>query len=234
MPVELFYWPTPNGQKITIFLEETGLPYVVRPVDIGRGEQFRPEFLAISPNNRMPAIVDPDGPGGAPIAVFESAAILRYLGDKTGALYPRDVRARVVVDEWLTWQVAHLGPTAGQTGHFRNYAVEKITYAIDRFTNELHRLCGVLDTRLDGREHLAGDYSIADIATFPWARVVPKLGVDLGEFPHLARWLATLEARPAVQRGLAVGKELTANRKPISEDEEARKVLFGQRARRAG
>ena len=235
-PIELFYWPTPNGHKITIFLEETGLPYVVRPVDIGRGEQFHPDFLAISPNNRMPAIVDPDGPDGQPIAVFESAAILMYLGDKTGALYPRAPRARVAVHEWLAWQVANLGPMAGQAGHFRVYAKEKIPYAIDRYTNEVHRLSGVMNRRLADREYLAGDYSIADIASFPWARAISRyIASDAGgtavEFPHLARWLDAIEARPAVQRGLEVGKDLGANRKPLADDPDAQKVLFGQRAR---
>jgi GST-like protein len=229
--IDLHYWPTPNGHKITIFLEETGTPYRILPVDITRGDQFKPEYLAISPSNKMPAIVDPDGPGGAPISVFESGAILRYLGDKTGQLYPRDVRARTLVDEWLFWQVAGLGPMAGQAGHFRNYAREKIPYAIERYGNELHRLFGVLDGRLAEAEFLAGAYSIADIASYPWAVTGDRLGIDLAEFPQVSRWLAAIKARPAVARAYEVGKELAARQKPIAEDEEARKILFGQRAR---
>ena len=229
--IDLHYWPTPNGHKITIFLEETGTPYLIHPVDITRGDQFKPEFLAISPSNKMPAIIDPDGPGGAPISVFESGAILRYLGDKTGQLYPREVRARTLVDEWLFWQVGGLGPMAGQAGHFRNYAREKIPYAIDRYTNEVHRLYGVLDGRLAEAEFLAGSYSIADVAAYPWALIGDKLGIDLAEFPRVTRWLDTIKARPAVVRAYEVGKDLAAQQKPIAEDEEARKILFGQRAR---
>ena len=167
-PIELYYWPTPNGWKISIMLEECGLPYNVHSVDIGKGDQFKPDFLAISPNNKMPAIVDPDGPGGQPISIFESGAILQYLGRKTGQLYPSDERARVEVDQWLFWQMAGLGPMAGQTHHFRIYAPEPIPYAVERFTKETARLYGVMDRRLADREFLAGDYSIADIACVGW------------------------------------------------------------------
>src|SRR6478609_1369027 len=166
-PIELYYWPTPNGFKISIMLEECGLPYVMKPVNISRGEQFNPDFLKIAPNNRMPAIIDPQGPGGRPISIFESGAILQYLGRKTGKFYPADERARVAVDEWLFWQVGNLGPMAGQAHHFRIYAPEKIPYAIDRYTNECNRLYGVMDRRLADRDFLGGDYSIADMAAYP-------------------------------------------------------------------
>lgn len=204
-PIELFYWPTPNGWKISIMLEECGLPYVVRSVNIGKGEQFRPEFLAISPNNRMPAIIDPDGPGGRPLSVFESGAILQYLGRKTGKFYPADERQRVLVDEWLFWQVSGLGPMAGQAHHFRIYAAEKLPYAIERYTNEVARLYGVMDRRLAESPWLADDYSIADIATYGWARLWERQGQDIAAFPHVRRWLSQIEARPAVKRGLAPG-----------------------------
>ncbi|MFD1331125.1 glutathione S-transferase N-terminal domain-containing protein [Methylopila musalis] len=229
-PIELFYWPTPNGWKITIALEELDLPYVLRAVNIGRGDQFKPDFLAISPNNKMPAIVDPDGPGGAPISVFESGAILQYLGRKTGRLYPADERGRVAVDEWLFWQMGGFGPMLGQTHHFRQYAPEKVPYAIDRYTNETHRLYGVLNARLKDREFLAGDYSIADIAVVGWATLWERQGQDIAEFPHVKRWLDTLLARPAVRRGLDAKVD---GEKPLdlSSDREAQKVLFGQRAR---
>jgi GST-like protein len=207
-PIEVFYWPTPNGWKITIMLEECGLPYVVRPIHIGKGEQLAPEFLAISPNNKIPAIIDPDGPDGAPISIFESGAILRYLGEKTGRFYPRDLRARVVVDEWLFWQVSGLGPMAGQAHHFRIYAPEKIPYAIDRFTAEVERLYSVMDRRLSAQPYLAGDdYTIADIACFGWVKLWDRQGIDLAGFPAVGRWLASIKARPAVQRGLAVGSD---------------------------
>lgn len=227
-PIELYYWPTPNGWKITIFLEEAGLPYVVKYVNIGRGEQFDPAFLAISPNNRMPAIVDPDGPDGRPISVFESGAILQYLGRKTGKFYPADERARVEVEEWLMWQVAGLGPMLGQNHHFRNYAPEKIPYAIRRYEDEANRLYGVLNTRLKGREYVAGDYSIADMAIVAWTRGWQQQGIDIAEFPEVGAWLGRILARPAVQRALAVGEDKRMN---LAEDKEAQKVLFGQRAR---
>lgn len=227
-PIELHYWPTPNGWKISIMLEECGLPYDLKLVNIGKGEQFRPEFLAIAPNNRMPAIVDPDGPDGKPISVFESGAILQYLGRKTRKFYPADERARVDVDQWLMWQMGGLGPMAGQCHHFRLYAPEKIPYAIDRYTNETNRLYGVMNKRLADRDYLAGDYSIADMACIGWARLWERQGQDIAQFPHLKRWIDAIEARPAVQRGLAVAAEMrTPN---ISRDEEARKVLFGQKA----
>jgi GST-like protein len=230
-PIELHYWPTPNGHKITIFLEETGTPYAIHPVNIGKGDQFKPEFLAISPNNKMPAIVDPDGPGGSPISIFESGAILQYLGNKTGKLYPTEARARVVVDEWLFWQVSSLGPMSGQAGHFRNYARDKIPYAIERYSNEVHRLFGVMETRLEGSEYLAGAYSIADVASYPWAMIGDKLGIDVAEFPQVQRWIAAIRARPAVVRAYAAGAGLEAQQKPLAEDADAQKILFGQRAR---
>ena len=229
-PVELYYWPTPNGWKISIMLEECGLAYKIVAVNIGKGDQFKASFLAISPNNRMPAIVDPDGPDGKPISIFESGAILQYLGRKTGKFYPQDERSRVEVEQWLFWQMAGVGPMAGQAHHFRTYAAEKIAYAIDRYTNEVNRLYGVLDKRLADRQFLAGDYSIADIAAFPWARLWDRQGQDIAQFPHMKRWLDTVAARPAVQRGLAIRSE-DRGRVDLAKDEEARKILFGQRAR---
>ena len=228
-PIELYYWPTPNGWKITIMLEECGLPYVIRPVNIGQGEQFRPEFLAISPNNRMPAIVDADGPGGQPISIFESGAILQYLGRKTGKFYPADERARVRVDQWLFWQMGGLGPMAGQCHHFRMYAPEKIDYAINRYTNEVNRLYGVMNKQLEANEFLAGDYSIADMACVGWAKLWERQGQDIAQFPHFKRWLDAMLARPAVEAGLAVGAELrTINN---MTDPKVQSVLFGQKAR---
>ena len=229
-PIDLYYWPTPNGHKITIMLEECGLPYAIKPVNIGKGDQFKPEFLAISPNNRMPAIVDPDGPGGKPISVFESGAILQYLGRKTGKFYPADERARVAVDEWLFWQMGGLGPMAGQAHHFRNYAPEKIAYGIDRYTNEVNRLYGVMNTRLADRDYLAGAYSIADMASYPWVRPYKNQGQDLGEFPHLEKWFQRMRARPAVAKAVKIGEELRNNYN-LATDKEAQAVLFGQRAR---
>ena len=202
-PIDVHTWSTPNGWKIPVMLEECGLPYRVVPVNIGKNEQMAADFLTISPNNKIPAIVDPEGPGGQPISVFESGAILQYLGRKTGLLYPADERERVAVDEWLFWQVGGFGPMLGQTHHFKIYAPEKIPYAIDRFETEARRLYGVLDRRLADREYLAGTYSIADIATVTWAKFHGKQGIDVAAFPHVARWLETVLARPAVQRGLA-------------------------------
>ena len=226
--IDLHYWPTPNGWKVTIALAELGLPYTVRPVNIGRGEQFRPEFLAISPNNRMPAIVDHDPPGGgAPISIFESGAILLYLAEKTGRLIPDDVRGRTEVLQWVFWQMGGLGPMAGQAHHFRQYATEKIPYAIERYTNEVNRLYGVLDRRLADREFVAGDYSIADIAIFPWVVPWKNQGQELSAFPHLERWFRALREREPVRAGLAVGKELRVPKM----DTEARKHLFGQTAK---
>jgi GST-like protein len=228
MPIELYYWPTPNGWKISIMLEELGVPYVVRYVNIGKGEQFEPDFLKSAPHNRMPAIIDPEGPGGKPISVFESGAILQYLGRKFGRFYPADERQRVEVDEWLFWQMGGLGPMAGQAHHFRQYAPEKIQYGIDRYTNEVNRLYGVMNKRLADRDFLAGDYSIADMASIGWVRPYKNQGQDLEDFPHLKRWFETVMARPAVARGVAVGEERRNN---LADDKEAQKVLFGQRAR---
>lgn len=226
--IDLYYWPTPNGRKVSIMLEEVGLAYRVVAVDIGRGDQFKPEFLAISPNNRMPAIVDhePLG-GGAPISVFESGAILLYLAEKTGQFMPRDTRGKYEVTQWLMWQMGGLGPMAGQAHHFREYAPEKIPYGIDRYTNEVNRLYGVMDRRLTDREYLAGDYSIADMAAWPWVVPWKTQGQNLDDFPHLKRWFDAIAARPAVERGRAVGRELPRKN---SMDDEARKVLFGQTA----
>lgn len=237
-PIELYFWPTPNGLKISIALEEMDLPYIVKPVAIGKGDQFKPDFIAISPNNRMPAIVDPEGPGGQPISVFESGAILQYLGRKTGKFYPRDERARVEVDEWLFWQMAGVGPMFGQASHFRNYAPnlvddpEKIAYSVSRYNNEVNRLLGVLERRFDGRDFLAGEYSIADIAAFPWVKIAGVFNQDMSNFPRVQAWLERIAERPAVQRGVVVGKDL---RRPppapgSDEQKEAAKALFGQTA----
>ncbi|MGD9979321.1 MAG: glutathione S-transferase family protein [Hyphomonadaceae bacterium] len=235
-PIELYFWPTPNGRKISIALEEMELPYVLKPVAIGKGEQFKPGFLAISPNNRMPAIVDPDGPGGEPISVFESGPILQYLGRKTGKFLPSDERRRVEVEEWVAWQIANVGPMFGQASHFKNYAPnlvddpEKIAYAVARYYNEVNRLLGVLERRLDGRDFICGDYTIADVACYPWIKVADAFNQDFANFPRVQAWLDRIAARPAVQRGFAVGKEL---RKPppapgSAEQREAAKALFGQ------
>jgi GST-like protein len=224
--IDVYFWPTPNGKKITIALEELELPYRLVPVNIRRGDQFRPEFLAISPNNRMPAIVD-DAPlgGSAPVSVFESGAILIYLAEKAGRLLPREMRARAEVLAWLMWQMSGIGPMLGQAQHFRRYAPEKIPYAIERYTNETHRLYRVLDARLADREFVAGEYSIADIAVWPW--ILPdSQGQAFDEFPNLKAWHARVQARPAVGRGANKGSEL---RNPAPLDDAARKLLFGQR-----
>ena len=227
-PLDLYYWPTPNGWKVTILLEELGVPYTVKPINIGKGEQFQPDFLRISPNNRMPAIVDHEpADGGGPLSVFESGAILQYIAEKHGRFWPQDVRRKYAVTEWLFWQMGGLGPMAGQAHHFRQYAPEPIAYAVDRYTDEVNRLYGVMNTRLKDREFLAGEYSIADMASWPWVVPYERQGQNLEDFPHLKRWFNTLKARPAVERGFAVGKEL---RQP-SMSEEAKNVLFGQRAR---
>ena len=228
--IDLHYWPTPNGHKVTLFLEETGLPYRIVPVDIGRGEQFRPEFLAIAPNNRMPAIVDHEpAEGGGPISVFESGAILLYLADKTGRFIPADLRGRVEVLQWLFWQMGGLGPMAGQNHHFRNYAPEKIPYAIDRYVNETNRLYGVLDNRLSDRPFLAGsDYSIADMASYPWIVPYERQGQDLADFPNLERWFRSIEARPATVRAYEIGDRYRTRNATM--DEEAKRVMFGQTA----
>ena len=221
--IELHYWPTPNGQKITIFLEETATPYKIVPVNIREGEQFKPEFLKISPNNRMPAIVDPDGPGGAPIAIFESGAVLMYLAEKSGKLMPSDTRGRYAVIQWLMFQMANVGPMFGQRGHFLRAAPEKIPYAIDRYTNETRRLCNVMDRRLSEAEFLANDYSIADIACYPWVVGIRREPDQLESWPHLKRWLDAIGAREAVKRGMAVMADLP--QQPL--DEKARSILYG-------
>jgi GST-like protein len=232
-PIDLYYWPTPNGKKITIFLEETGLAYNLAPVDITAGEQFEEEFLKISPNNKMPAIVDPEGPDGRPISVFESGAILIYLAEKTGRFLPQSVRARYETLQWLMFQVSSVGPMLGQAHHFRQYAPERIPYAIDRYTDEAARLYGVMDERLSEVEHFAGDeYSIVDMAIYPWVASHERQGQKLEDYPNLGRWYAAIEARPAVRRAMEVGEGL---RRPIEDlDEEARDVLFGGRRRSAG
>jgi GST-like protein len=227
--LDLYYWPTPNGWKITIMLAECDLPYRLVPVNIGKGDQFSPEFLAISPNNRMPAIVDHEAPGG-PLAIFESGAILAYLAEKTGRFMPQELHRRYDVMQWLFWQVGGLGPMSGQAGHFRIYCEDPVPYAIERYTNEINRLYGVMDRRLEDREYLAGEYSIADMASWPWVRPWERYGQNLDEFPNLKRWFEAIESRPAVQKGVAVGAEL--REKTMSP--EARKVLFGQTAKSLG
>jgi GST-like protein len=222
--IDLYYWPTPNGHKITIFLEETGLEYKIIPVNIRKGEQFAPEFLKISPNNRMPAIVDTDGPGGKPFSLFESGAILMYLAEKTGKLMPSEMRARYRVVEWLMFQMANVGPMLGQAGHFRNAAPEKIPYAIERYTNESRRLFNVLDKRLSEASFLAGEYSIADIATYPWTVAALKAQPEqLDTRPNLKRWIDAIAARPAVKKGMAVMSDQP--QKPLTEEE--RSILYG-------
>jgi GST-like protein len=227
--ITLYYWPTPNGHKITIFLEEAGVPYRISPVNIGEGEQFLPEFLAISPNNRMPAIVD-DAPrdGGEPLSVFESGAILLYLAEKTGKFLPEDTRGRVRVLEWLFWQVGGLGPMAGQNHHFGRYAPQKIPYAIDRYVNETNRLYGVLDRRLGPEPFLAGEYSIADMAAYPWIVPHEAQGQNLKDFPNVERWFEAIAARPAVRRAYAAGAHLQRERSGFTDEE--RRILFGQTA----
>ena len=226
--IDLYYWTTPNGHKITIFLEETGLPYRIVPVNISKGEQFRPEFLAISPNNRIPGIIDRNPKdGGAPISVFESGAILVYLAEKTGRHMPSGLRDRVAVMEWLFWQMAGLGPMAGQNHHFSQYAPEKIPYAIDRYVKETNRLYGVLDKRLSEHQFIAGSYSIADMAAYPWIVPHARQGQKLEDFPHLKRWFESMQAHPAVQRAYARATEI--NTAP-TVSEESKKILFGQTA----
>ncbi len=232
-PIELYYWPTPNGWKVSIMLEECGLPYELKPVNIGIGDQFKRNFLKIAPNNRMPAIVDPNGPGNKPISVFESGAILQYLGRKTGKFYPLRERERVQVDEWLFWQMGGLGPMAGQAHHFRQYAPRKIKYGIDRYTNEVNRLYGVMNKRLKGRDFLAGRYSIADMACWGWIVPYQNQGQDLKDFPNLKKWFARVGERPAVKRGFAMGLDLRRGTlgDKSKEAEKARAILFNQKAR---
>lgn len=227
--IDLYYWTTPNGHKITMFLEETGLAYRIVPVNIGTGAQFEPAFLAIAPNNRIPAIVDhsPED-GGAPVSVFESGAILLYLAEKCGQLLPGDARGRVEVTQWLFWQMAGLGPMAGQNHHFAAYAPEKIPYAIDRYVKETNRLYGVLNRRLAGRAFITGDYSIADIACYPWIVPHERQGQRLEDFPHLQRWFSAIHERPATQRAYALAASVNSD---STMSEQAKRILFGQTAR---
>ncbi len=226
--IDLYYWPTPNGHKITMFLEETGLEYRIVPVDISAGDQFKPEFLAIAPNNRMPAIVDSrPGDGGAPVTVFESGAILTYLAEKAGKFLPRDLRGRKTVLEWLSWQIGGLGPMAGQNHHFAHYAPETLAYAISRYVNETNRLYGVLDRRLADHDYLAGDYSIADMASYPWVVPYKRQQQNIDDFPNLKRWFEAIAARPATIRAYDLAKPY-ANRPAVTE--EGKKILFGQTA----
>ena len=226
--IELYYWTTPNGHKITMFLEEVGLPYTIVPVNIGTGDQFKPDFLKIAPNNRIPAIIDREPvDGGEPISIFESGAILLYLADKTGKLIPSDLRARVEATEWLFWQMAGLGPMAGQNHHFSQYAPEKLPYAIDRYVNETGRLYAVLNKRLADREFVAGDYSIADIAAYPWIVPHERQGQKLEDFPNLKRWFETIQARPATIRAY---EKAEAFKNQALDIEQSRSLLFNQSA----
>jgi GSH-dependent disulfide-bond oxidoreductase len=228
--IDLHYWTTPNGHKITIFLEEAGLPYRIFPVNIGKGQQFARDFLAISPNNRIPAIVDRDpADGGKPVEMFESGAILLYLAEKTGRFIAGDLRGRADTIQWVFWQMGNLGPMAGQNNHFSNYAVDKIPYAMDRYRNEVNRLYGVLNRRLADRSFIAGDYSIADMASYPWVVPYERQGQKLEDFPHLKRWFEFVRARPAVARAYAKAKEINPNPPGIRTAEE-RAILFGQTA----
>jgi GST-like protein len=231
-PIELYYWPTPNGRKVSIALYEMALPFNLNLVNIGRGDQFKPDFLKISPNNRMPAIIDPDGPDRAPISIFESGAILQYLGRKSGAFYGTSERERVEIEQWLFWQVGGVGPMAGQAHHFLSYAPTMdppnvVPYAKSRYRNEVGRLYGVLNRRLADREYVAGDYSIADMAIWPWANGWEKQEQDIERFPHMQAWLDRVGARPAVREGSAVGKESRAD---LTTDREAQRILFTQTA----
>jgi glutathione S-transferase len=237
-PIKLHYWPTPNGWKVSIALEEMGLAYEIIPVNIGAGDQFKPDFLKISPNNRMPAIEDADGPDGAPIAVFESGAILQYLGRKTGQFYGETERERVEIDQWVMWQMGGLGPMSGQANHFRNYAKAMVSdealleYGKTRYTNEVNRLYGVMDRRLADRDFFAGPYSIADMMSWPWIVGHAMFGQSLDDFAHLKAWFERVRARPAVQRGFAAGADLRKAAPALGdkEAEKARQVLFGQTA----
>lgn len=238
-PIELHYWPTPNGWKVSIALEEMGLPYELKPVNIGAGEQHEPEFRRISPNGRMPAIVDPEGPGGKSLAIFESGAILLHLARKSGRFYGEDDASRSLVEQWLFWQVGGLGPMAGQANHFRVYAPSMLpdarmtSYGANRYANEVHRLFGVMESVLRERDYLAGDYSIADMASWPWAIVYKNFGIDREEFPKVSAWIDRVGERPAVQKGRALGEELRrTNLASSSADaDKQRAVLFGQRSR---
>jgi GST-like protein len=229
--IDFYYWPTPNGHKVAIMLEETGLAYRLKPVNILRGEQFKPAFLKINPNNKIPAIVDRDGPGGKPFAIFESGAILQYLAEKTGQFMPREMAARFVVMQWLFFQVGGVGPMFGQCGHFVGYAPRRIPYAIERYRNETLRLYGVLDRRLRKVPFLAGDYSIADMATWPWVHVRWLHRIDIDEFPRAKKWYEKIAARPAVQRGVGL---LKADEKIGSPDKATREAFFGRQQLRQG
>jgi GST-like protein len=222
--IDLYTWPTPNGHKVHILLEEVELPYNVIPINIGEGDQFEPDFLKISPNNKMPAMVDPDGPDGEPYSVFESGAILMYLAEKTGQFMPQDTARRYLVIQWLMFQMGGIGPLLGQAHHFRQYAPETIEYAVDRYTNEAFRLYNVMDRQLGEAEFLAGDYSIADMACFPWTRSIKNQGHELEDFPNVKRWFETIHSRPAVQKGLEVLKD---RRRNTPHDPKAREMLFG-------
>lgn len=228
--IDLYYWTTPNGHKVTLFLEETGLDYKIIPINIGKGEQFQPDFLKVAPNNRIPAMVDhAPADGGEPISIFESGAMLQYLAEKTGQFLPADLRQRTEVMQWLFWQMGGLGPMAGQNHHFTQYAPERIPYAIDRYVRETARLYGVLNKRLADREFVAGDfYSIADMASYPWIVSHPKQSQNLDDFPNLKRWFETIQARPATQRAYARAAEV--NPQPTVQTDEAKKILFGQGA----
>lgn len=231
--IDLYYWPTPNGHKITMFLEETGIPYTVHPVNISKGDQFKPDFLKIAPNNRMPAIVDQaPSDGGQPISIFESGAILMYLANKTDKFLPGDLRKRFEVVEWLMWQMGGLGPMAGQNHHFVQYAPERIPYAMERYVKETNRLYGVLNRRLADREFVAGDYSIADMAAYPWIVPHERQQQKLEDFPHLKRWFEAIRGRPATVRAYAIAKQVNPDNKP-TVDEESKKILFGQTAQKA-
>ncbi len=223
--IDLYYWPTPNGWKISILFEELGLPYNVIPVDINKGEQFDPDFLAIAPNNRMPAVVDPEGADGAPLALFESGAIMLHYADKHRRFIPADERGRAEVLQWLFFQMGNVGPMLGQCHHFRNYAPEQIPYAVDRYTNEASRLYRVVDRRLADRDFVAGEYTIADMAIFPWMRIWRNQGQDIDDYPNVAAWLKRNKERPAVQRGLAVMDD--QQRKSWEFTEEERSIMFG-------
>ena len=227
--IDLFYWTTPNGHKITIFLEEAGLPYKLHPINIGKGEQFDPEFLKIAPNNRIPAIIDqsPEDQKG-PLSLFESGAILWYLGEKTKKFIPADTRGKALVSQWLFWQMAGLGPMAGQNHHFNVYAPEKIPYGMERYIKETNRLYGVLNKQLEGRDWVAGEYSIADMAIYPWIVPYERQGQNLNDFPHLKKWFEKMKQRPAVIKAYALAETINSDQ-PLSD--EAKKILFGQTAR---
>jgi len=228
--IDVYYWTTPNGHKVTIFLEEAGLPYKIIPINIGKGEQFKADFLKVSPNNRIPAIVDHDPPGGGkPISVFESGAILVYLAEKTGKFLPKDPAKRADAMQWLFWQMGGLGPMSGQNNHFANYATDKIPYAIDRYRNEVNRLYGVMDRRLADRPFLAGEYSIADMASYPWVVPHERQGQKIADFPHLKKWLETIAARPAVVKAYEHVAKVNPGQGGIRTAEE-RAILFGQTA----